>query len=490
MKSNASKILIAIVFFAVLVLPVFESDKVGGALSPNENRYLAKFPSFFTENHNFSSEFKSGFETWLNDNLGGRQILIRLNKTINYQLFGELGFSGYRVIAGPNGWLFYAPDPEIRYITNSFVPDDAVKLGIKNSFEGIAEDLKNSGASLVVGMLPPKFNVYPEELPSSLKLVNSYSAAEAIDDELKTATGFSFASPFDELVASKSTFPTYSRAVDVGHWNQFGAFIGYTALMEAVQKSLPDLKILSENDFAITEIKKELTTDWGFASTETDLNYEPRFSRTALEDAGFFDRINYTSKDIWKSYRYFTNPDATLPRAILVGDSYVWQFLLQNMAESFSELVFIHFLDLDQFNNLAAIVKPDVVILAGQGFPGIWHASLLSIENLSAEIVSQDTPNTIERGESYNVNIVVKNTGDHVWSEAKQIRLCIFQDGQDHGFRVQLPEGVTVEPGQEYTFVLYNLRAPAGDETYLEYQMLQEGIQYFGEKERVDIVVK
>jgi len=38
--------------------------------------------------------------------------------------------------------------------------------------------------------------------------------------------------------------------------------------------------------------------------------------------------------------------------------------------------------------------------------------------------------------------------------------------------------------------VLYNLRAPAGDATYLEYQMLQEGIQYFGEKERVDIVVK
>jgi len=490
MKSNFFKVLIVIVFFAVLILPVLESDKIGGALSPNENRYLAKFPPLFTENHNFSPEFKSGFEAWLNDNLRGRQKLIQLSKTINYRFFGELGFSGYRVINGPNGWLFYAPDPEIKYITNSFVPNDAEKMGIKNNFERIANELRDSNTALVVGMWPPKFNVYPEELPASISLVNTYSAAEAIDDDLKTAIGFSYASPFDELLTSKSSFPTYSRAVDVGHWNQFGAFIGYSTLMEAVQESFPDLRILSESDFSITEYERELKTDWGFASTETDLNYEPKFTRTATEDAGFFDRINYTSKDIWKSYRYFTNPDTTLPKAILVGDSYVWQFLLQNMAESFSELVFIHFLDLDQFNNLAAYVKPDVVILAGQGFPGIWHASLLSIENLSAEIVSHNTPTTIERGESYNVNILVRNTGDQAWSEDDQIRLCIFQDGKDYGYRVHLPEGFSLEPGQEYTFVLYNLRAPAGDATYLEYQMLQEGIQYFGEKERVDIVVK
>lgn len=490
MNSKTYKFLIVTLFLGVLIVPVIKSNKLGGALSPNENRYLAKFPPLFTETHNLSPEFKSGFEAWLNDNLGGRQRLIRLFKTINYRVFGELGFSGYRVIIGPNNWLFYAPDPEVQYMVNSFVPDDAARENIKNSFERIAEELKASDTALVVSMLPPKFNVYPEELPTSVKLLNTYSAAKAIDEELQSAVGFSYASPFDELLASKSTFPTYSRAVDVGHWNHFGAFIGYTTLMEAVQESFPDLRILSKNDFTICEVEKELKTDWGFTSTETDLNYEPKFSRTAIEDAGFFDRINYASKDIWKSYKYFTNPDATLPRAIVVGDSYVWQFLLQNMAESFSELVFIHFLDLDQFNNLAAFVKPDVVILAGQGFPGIWHASLLSIENLSAEIVSHDTPNTVERGESYNVNIVVKNTGDRAWSEAEQIRLCIFQDGKDYGYRVHLPEGVTVAPGQEFTFVLYNLRAPAGDTTYLEYQMLQEGSVFFGEKERVDIVIK
>ncbi|HBO34400.1 MAG TPA: hypothetical protein DD636_06650 [Anaerolineaceae bacterium] len=490
MKSTTSKVLIVIAFLAVLILPVLESDKVGGALSPYENRYLAKFPPFFDETNNFSKEFKSGFETWLNDNLGGRQKLIRLSKTINFRFFGELGFFGYRVIKGPNGWLFYAPDPEIPYIVNSFVPDDVVTKSIKDSFERIADELEDSDISLVVAMFPSKFNVYPEELPTSLKLLNKSSAAEVIDEALKNADGFSYGSPFNELVVSKSVFPTYSRAYDIGHWNQYGAFIGYSALMKAAKQQIPDLRILTEENFTITQVERELKTEWGFSSKEIDLHYEPDFTRTAVEDTGFFERINYTSKDTWKSYRYYKNSDASLPRAILVGDSYVWQFLLNNVAESFSELVFIHYLDLDQVNGLLTVIEPDVVMLMGQGFPAVWALSQLSITNLSAEIISHDTPTTVERGESYNVNIVVRNSSDQAWSEDEQVRLCIFQDGKDFGYRINLPGGVKVDPGQEYTFVLYNFRVNDVDSTYLEYQMIKEGYQFFGEKERVDIVVE
>lgn len=485
-----SKAILVIVFFAVLILPVLTSDKVGGAISPNENRYLAEFPPLFSENHKFSNEFMSGFEIWLNDNLGGRQELIRLFKTINYRIFGELGFSGYRVVEGPNGWLFYAPDPEVQYIVNSFVPNEAEIKAIKQNFERIAEESKLSDTSLVVGMFPPKFNVYPEELPSSLELVNVHSAVEAVDEELTTASGFSYASPFEELIARKSIFPTYSRAVDVGHWNHYGAFIGYSSLMEAVKQQIPELKILTEKDFTITEIERELIADWGFASTEVDLNYEPKFPQTATEDAGFFDRLNFTSKDTWRSYRYFQNPDTTLPKAIIVGDSYVWMFLLQNMAESFSELLFIHYLDLDQVYYLSTVIDPDVIILTGQGYPAIWTLSQLTAKILTAEIVSQNTPPTMVTGKAYDITIVVKNTGNQSWSEDDQIRLGIFLEGKESGYRVFLPEGVTVEPGQDYAFELKNYQASGIASTYIEFQMLQEGFQYFGEKERVNFLVK
>lgn len=148
-------------------------------------------------------------------------------------------------------------------------------------------------------------------------------------------------------------------------------------------------------------------------------------------------------------------------------------------------------------NDIVRTINPDIVILERTEryiylLANRVEAKLPTTQlgNLSAEIISHNTPTKIERGESYNVNIVVKNIGDQAWSEENQIRLCIFQDGKDYGYRINLPERVIVEPGQQYTFVLQNFRAPEGATTYLEYQMVQESIQYFGEKERVDIVVK
>jgi hypothetical protein len=85
---------------------------------------------------------------------------------------------------------------------------------------------------------------------------------------------------------------------------------------------------------------------------------------------------------------------------------------------------------------------------------------------------------------------VVKNLGKQSWSEDDQIRLGVFPEGIDSGYRVFLPQGIIVEPGQEYTFTVQNFQAPSQGITFFEFQMLQEGNQYFGEKERVEIVVK
>lgn len=103
--------------------------------------------------------------------------------------------------------------------------------------------------------------------------------------------------------------------------------------------------------------------------------------------------------------------------------------------------------------------------------------------SLDAEIVSYDAPSTVNHQDSYTIHITVKNTGESEWSEKSQIRLCIWQDNQDAGYRILLPEGVSVAPGEEYTFTLSGFVLPEADQTTLEFQMLQEGVQYFGERE-------
>ena len=116
--------------------------------------------------------------------------------------------------------------------------------------------------------------------------------------------------------------------------------------------------------------------------------------------------------------------------------------------------------------------------------------SKLLPNDLEAHIISDNTPLYIKRDEKYLINITVKNDGDLIWNNANQIRLCIWQDGIDYGYRINIPEDVNINPGEEYTFVLQNFQAPPGNSTYLEYQMVQEGIAYFGDKKRVDIAVE
>ena len=108
--------------------------------------------------------------------------------------------------------------------------------------------------------------------------------------------------------------------------------------------------------------------------------------------------------------------------------------------------------------------------------------------SFDAEIVSHDAPETVTHTDSYTFDVTVKNTGESPWSESDQIRLCVWQDGSDLGYRLYLPDGVTVSAGEEYTFTLEGFVLPEAEQTILEFQMLQEGVQYFGEREPVVII--
>lgn len=99
-----------------------------------------------------------------------------------------------------------------------------------------------------------------------------------------------------------------------------------------------------------------------------------------------------------------------------------------------------------------------------------------------AEIVSDTAPTSVNHTDSYSIDITVRNTGTTTWNAADNYRLCIFQDGGDWGYRLDIPDGVTVAPGDEYTFTLNGFVLPEAQQTTLEFQMLIEGVCYFGEK--------
>lgn len=133
--------------------------------------------------------------------------------------------------------------------------------------------------------------------------------------------------------------------------------------------------------------------------------------------------------------------------------------------------------------------------------PGaVYNAVLTALrqtpDGLDAEIVNVEppVPAKMTQGGRAQIAVTVKNTGKTAWknSPGNPAPFALASVGDDTTFgitRARLPDGVTVQPGQNYTFVL-DLSAPpvawAGREnpaaTRFPYdlKMIQESVGYFG----------
>jgi alginate O-acetyltransferase complex protein AlgJ len=490
MASHKNHLLIITVFLASIILPLVFSNKVGGKISMSENRYLATFPTILTSNMKLAPDIKKGLENWINDNAGGRNAALSIVNKVSYKIFHL--FPEDNVVEGIDDWLYVIHNYELSNFVNTNIPTQKHFQWLKDNFSRITGDLRKKGIEYTVIIWPYKFNIYPEYFPDTLIKVNNLSEIEVLDRNLSNSTKFDFKTAYDVLNAAKEKQLVYYKAYDLGHWNNYGALLGYTELMRQAQQHIPGLKILTEKDFTIKPVILDTNLPWGFHTQEQDLQYTLKNGNHARSDITFFNTFNFVSKDPWKSYNYYENTDSSLPKAVIVGDSFVWMFMLPDLAESFSQLVFIHFLDLDNLNSIINIVKPDIVIMAGLGpaaadlFASYHCGSTLKLD---ARIVSTNTPSVIIPGTFYDLDITVKNVGTETWNENKSIRLAIFHDGIDY-YRAKLPDGVNVKPGEVYTFKFEDYQAPPGKSTVLQYQMVEETVEYFGEKKPVEIAIK
>jgi hypothetical protein len=97
-------------------------------------------------------------------------------------------------------------------------------------------------------------------------------------------------------------------------------------------------------------------------------------------------------------------------------------------------------------------------------------------------IPTEDLPESLRPGQTFQATITVRNTTQKAWTRADGFKLGARDDSDPltGATRHALPQGVTVQPGQTHTFT-FPLTAPAQPGTYVtDWQMLQEGVEWFG----------
>lgn len=478
--------IIVFLFLLVLFVPIISINREEGKISESEQRYLATFPVVFGENGKLITQgLRSGLENWLNDNIGFRDTFVRIHSNINYKILKKS--SNEKVEIGVDGWFFYTLDDNLRIANGTYPLTNEILINIKNKQEKIKEYYNKQGIEYVLVIAPSKVSIYPEYINSEEYSIRA-TPIDIVSNYLKENSDVKVINLKDSLLEAKAKEQVYFKTDT--HWNEVGAYIGYQTVINKLNKfGLVNTK-------PVEVMKTEALHKGEFSAMMGDKNLlgEERTINTEIvkPKAESIEIANLGQAKATYAYR---NAAIEGKKLLLYGDS---MFGLWNIPELFAEnfTEFTYVWSYEMLHETAELLKPDIVMYEITerylNMLGNFNEGFVSynLKNPDAEIITHNTPTEIKPGEKYDINIKVKNLGDENWSEDNFIRLCIWQDGVDHGYRIMIPDGIEIKPGEEYTFVLDDFQAPPTDSTYLEFQMLQEGRVYFGERQRVDITVK
>ncbi|MBO4390084.1 MAG: hypothetical protein J5825_04430, partial [Lachnospiraceae bacterium] len=315
-------------------------------------------------NHNLPAEF----ESWFNDHIGLRDPMIRANASIRIRLFGEMPpGADYRL--GPNGELNYVGQIVIpEYQHTNLLPEEQIQR-ICDSYTVVNDYLEHRGIRFYYMQNWDKQSIYPEYFPDSVIQYGDVSMTDQVVDALKTRTSVPVISTKEVLIAGKEQYETYSIWGNSTHWTDRGAYLGYRQLMETIaqdyeefstqktQKTEP-IKILSEDDYIITEKDLGDTLFGGIHVENISEEFVLRDPKAVLEN----DRLTLY-KDLDPRQSYHVNSEAGNDlKLLIIGDSYIEMFLIDDISESFSETIQLWSVTMFDLKKIVDEYEPDIVL--------------------------------------------------------------------------------------------------------------------------------
>ncbi|AIQ32634.1 hypothetical protein P40081_34465 [Paenibacillus sp. FSL P4-0081] len=351
-------LLLVFCFVIGISIPIIFVNKEPGKISTAENRVLASFPSL-KKNSSYNRNFVSEFESWFNDNLGFRNELVAANTVFQYNLFGKI--TRPDTVLGKNDWLYLMYPEMIKSYQNMNPLTDERYSQIAEKFIGLKKYFDVKDIPFITMVNPDKETIYPENMPDTYLRKDNETKVDTIVKNLSEKDNIDIFYTKDSLLRSKKDATLYSQNYDLSHWNSYGAFIAYLELMNKIKEYQPGVKILSFNDFSVEPYIRESKLYGVLPFKETDYKFTYKKTYSATQETGSFDDLNLISNNL--AFKYVNKTNDKLPKLLIIGDSYIYSFMLNNIAESFSEVNFVHWFNMGSVKGLVNIYKPDLILL-------------------------------------------------------------------------------------------------------------------------------
>lgn len=265
------------------------------------------------------------------------------------------------VLKGQNGWWFYNDEMDMEDWMGLTAYDEEEIAGHVRTFLARREWLAQRGVALLVVIAPNKSTVYGEHMPVGMR---RFKEAKRLDRlaEAFTEAGIPFLDLRPALFAAKAVRQSYWKTDT--HWNEWGALVGCSAIVERLRERFPAMPALDPAGYEALPVKTPGGDLPGMLLLE-DLYPE--------DNVAMRPRAPHRAKDApvpptWKDPAAMTAgraaiiktiDDPRLPKAVIFRDSFS-QMAIPFLSERFSRAVYIW----DHRFHVKVVIaeKPDVVI--------------------------------------------------------------------------------------------------------------------------------
>ena len=293
---------VILIFIIVFLISFYFQKKFNIVkLKPLEGiKELAHKPTLNIKNIS-NGTYQDSLDKYFNQNMGFRPCLIRMLNQINFSLFHITKAPG--VVVGKNGMLFIESYIN-NYIGINFVGKIKADETIRK-IKQLQDSLKKMGTDLIITFAPGKASYYKEYIPDNYLSIkkdttnyNYYSTGF-----IKHDINFIDFNHYFRKYETSSMYPIYPEYG--AHWTSYGSALAIDSIIKYIEYK----RGIDMPDFNFSQVV--------FRDSLNERDY----------DIGVLLNLSKTLPHQpmpYPKYKYTDSPNKTKPDVLIVGDSYWW----------------------------------------------------------------------------------------------------------------------------------------------------------------------
>lgn len=331
-----------ILFLFIIAFPIFSMNLKNNQVSDIDNRKLIELSEIFSEGNIIPN-----IENYIGDRIGFRTQMVNVYTKAMDILFDEMIHPSYQY--GKDGYIFAKlkeneTDREFQEVYSNFI------LNFQNYC--IDREIK-----FLYATEPSKTTIYSEFLPQGYNYNNGnleYFLSLLKDKNVNYIyTG-------EALMDAKSSKQVFDKKYDANHWNETGAIIGISSILDRLNDLDSRVDKFDINKFGPIEYTNTTLPVSHFDINEKTTHYNLK-KNNSLSITDFRNEIKQSKQfTYFANYKNPNNKDA--PKILIFAGSY-FQGRDKFLTENFSEVIRIHnyhnVIDYDYYIN---VFNPDIVL--------------------------------------------------------------------------------------------------------------------------------